>query len=832
MAKSEEKTRGTLCDLIRDFAPEEILLTTYTLDLLAFEEFGFASIPAGAEVTILADWRGYQAAALSAPGVRGAGTRYRVLQVQESSFAFHPKVAIMRRGSRVVLAIGSGNLTVPGLHRNLEILDVLGGDAGDAWDSGGIESLLTIGSALRALLPQSVKLALFSNLASVPVSQTATAETATRIFHSIEKPLWQQIKPFLDGMKPGNLTVVTPFYDRNGEFLSLLRGALNPKKITLVCPNETWGLPASVNESLKDVELQYVFSDQEGKQRPLHAKVISYEDGEKGILITGSANCTRAAWLGSYLAGSGNAEVVALRLGASEICSKLLTPIVRKSASICLAEVDPEPEPLPSVRALYAEHDGTTLRIEVASAPSAECMIELWSSERLQIAGYVHHEGTRTFVENEQFEEPIEDKAVLARVRFHKLQPPVESSWVWVHSEELLSATEGEIECRRAIRQVLLGKSTIEELEAIVSYIAWDYSLHESSDKNPSTSESGTLGGRASSSAPHLIDLGEHSSLHGRRSHSGIAGSLIAALRTLAETTQRRNDKRLGFRDSDSIDEESPSETLSEEVANEAEMLHRVYELILGVLEKLTTQSDQLPSHQSAFLLECSLLVFLHLRAIGELESTYVFPTAKCIFTLVKQEERRARLTQHADLRQLCIFFLLLYCIDSTAAPTEEIKAALDHFGFKQDEFDSMYPRWSKVARCPEQSRLHEANSAIQKVVSRKELLTPLMTLYLIAAHGGKAHPTAPPPAASVEALIAKANADGLSLWVRKVQGRMARNGPALCLVDIKGNKGGTIICPACNTSLNSRTASNLRRITPTPEQCERCQTVLIGGMP
>lgn len=405
------------------------------------------------------------------------------------------------------------------------------------------------------------------------------------------------------------------------------------------------------------------------------------------------------------------------------------------------------------------------------------------------------------------------------------------STWVWVHSEDLLNASEGELACRKAIRSILLGRSTIEEIEAIVNYMASDFWSEEGeTDEEEANSSGSHVPSDSGKKSPHLIDIEEHSRLHHRGSTSNIAQSLVSALRQLAsDGSYMGNSSNLARSEQNAIDDGDLGGTGDSEAATHTDTLNRVYDLVLEILDELSEADHELPPAQEMFLLECSLLVLLHLRRIGETDSTYVYPVSKSIFSLVTNPIIEEKLNQGSELRSLCIFFVLLYCIDSTGSPTETMKECLVRLQFTENQLEEMCTKWSNYPNCPDLTALQTSAGRICSVVSRREVLKPLMVLYEIALHEGKAFPEVKERAKiDVNDLWGTASKNGLDIWIKRLRARLLRSGKAVCLVNLNEKGKGSIVCPGCNTSLNYRTISNLRKQVPSPEICERCQAILL----
>lgn len=306
-----------LVDVLTSVPTDGALFTTYTLSLAWFETYLLRSLErAGARrIVLLADPFGVEAS-LGEALVAGPGVRYTVEPVTAPDGAFHAKVALLWSSNALLVAVGSGNLTYSGMHRNLECWEVL-----TAGIPSAPERLLSrdVGTRLLHFLEflrgrvdeeSSASIALSDAMRVVDqwLPRLAAPGTGVRWLDTTTEAIGPQIVRDLGTGAGRRLQVLSPFHDPNGAAVLRLAKELDAS-VELLYLGETTSFPiAGASAQAAGVVARQL--EVEDAARPLHAKVFHVVDDDGAHIITGSANATtKALWT------TGNTEVSLLRPG-------------------------------------------------------------------------------------------------------------------------------------------------------------------------------------------------------------------------------------------------------------------------------------------------------------------------------------------------------------------------------------------------------------------------------------------------------------------------------------------------------------------------------------
>ena len=251
--------------------------------------------------------------------VTWVGRRYIVIPVDLGPHrSFHPKLVLLLGSERGRLLIGSGNLTFTGFGHNWEIFTCLD------WtpEEGTLQHLFVdswrmVHHILDRWGHSAEASSILGKAASVASWLRSEVEpnTDTRVLHSLEQPLIDQVTGALAGETIERLTVLSPFLDDAGRAVAELHSRFDPPEVRLVLQHHRTVGKLEALESLlgKGVPLAiHRFADDE---RYLHAKIYIFETTERAYVFTGSANCTRSGLLSS--SSEGNLEVMLLHRAAS-----------------------------------------------------------------------------------------------------------------------------------------------------------------------------------------------------------------------------------------------------------------------------------------------------------------------------------------------------------------------------------------------------------------------------------------------------------------------------------------------------------------------------------
>jgi hypothetical protein len=256
---------------------------------------------------------------------RFAGRDYTLIPVRAGA-AFHPKLIFLVGRHKGLLFVGSHNLTVAGFGHNRELtnrfevdddsnnaeLAVFGGawDFLRAWAAGQPEELL-------AAFDDAERYADWLRHAR---ESAAASDAQTRFFGARPEgeTLWEMVRPQIpDEVK--RITLVSPFFDAKLAFIKKLVKEFKPDDFVVAVHPETVEISHDAPRVIKpDTNVRFVDAKslRDGKGY-LHAKAVLFEtrDGRE-LLVTGSANASRQAWLEN--GSERNAEAVVVTESSSK----------------------------------------------------------------------------------------------------------------------------------------------------------------------------------------------------------------------------------------------------------------------------------------------------------------------------------------------------------------------------------------------------------------------------------------------------------------------------------------------------------------------------------
>lgn len=319
MAKSPDN-EVSLFDELRSGGYESSLITTFNTYLPFYEEVVLRKlVSSGCRHNVLLVDHGQCAQALRDTNYRpgAAGSQYTLVPIKVPG-AFHPKITFLAGPKKILILVGSHNVTVSGFGYNRELTNrievIKGGDA---------ESYHLAAAVWRALsdwlhdqeelLPEElIKAAISVREAASWLKVDSKPVDSPFIASAPKRPsLWDQMKPYISA-RPKRVAVLGPFFDEDFSFIRQIAQDVKPTKISIGIEPETVSLGRS---SRLDAVAQLVDASFLYKQRGyLHAKAVLVElrSGDQ-ILATGSANPGFTAWLRPEL--TGNAEAIIVHSG-------------------------------------------------------------------------------------------------------------------------------------------------------------------------------------------------------------------------------------------------------------------------------------------------------------------------------------------------------------------------------------------------------------------------------------------------------------------------------------------------------------------------------------
>lgn len=290
---------------------------TYTLDLLFFEEIVAPKLDAlgCTNVVILADQHGYHDALERGERyLTRVGRRYVCASVVGTSEGvMHAKAILLVGREHGCLLVGSGNLTLHGLGRNLEHFF--------QFDLNPMENAPTASYPFTVVWKLIQQLASRSQITGTAsdqlavigehapwLSQTVAPPANLRLWHSLDYPILTQ---WGGSAAVEELHLLAPFWNEN--VVERLLARFQPRWLVVgvnaARPRLNGALIQQQVESRHcHLELAAV-SGRPDTHRELHAKTFIGAGPAGAWCVSGSANCTAAALEGSWRGGS-NLELV------------------------------------------------------------------------------------------------------------------------------------------------------------------------------------------------------------------------------------------------------------------------------------------------------------------------------------------------------------------------------------------------------------------------------------------------------------------------------------------------------------------------------------------
>jgi hypothetical protein len=289
------------------------ILTCYNFDFSFFEEQVLPKLRAAniKNINVLADGHFLeQAQELTTGKEFKLSKTYNFLPIYEKG-VFHPKILFLTGKKHGLLIIGSGNITSSGLSTNDEIwgafhLDNLENENAplfaEAWKYLQNYTKSSVGFLTQKIdwirqyspwleqLPQE----------SWIVHLESINQVVQFVSNSKERSIYQQLRELVPNENLETLTIISPYFDKSGQFLKQLLEDYQPAQTNCIVDTYFGTLPKDLEpEFLKFISF-YEWGDcikdyKEGVNR-LHAKILhfSYHDGREYMLL-GSPNATIAA---------------------------------------------------------------------------------------------------------------------------------------------------------------------------------------------------------------------------------------------------------------------------------------------------------------------------------------------------------------------------------------------------------------------------------------------------------------------------------------------------------------------------------------------------------
>lgn len=318
--KSDER-EVSLYEVLKDRKFEASVITTYNVYFPFYEDVVLRRLSAsGARHNVLIVDKKQLAECLNTPSLRPrkAGYEYTLIPMDFGG-AFHPKISMLLERSKGVLFVGSHNMTLSGYGVNRELTTKI---KIVAKDKSGIASARQIYHSLLEWLSsrQEVVPHYVDAIKSLPqiapwlkgkIEEEAKGGIQLFLTDPSGDSLWQNVRKTLPtGYK--RVLVLSPFFDSKLNFLSTLTSELRVDEVIVGIDPYT----VDINKQQQLIgKFKFVDASQIYKGKGyLHAKAYWLEDHSgQSWLISGSANASNSAWLGTP--SSRNIEAIVVHRG-------------------------------------------------------------------------------------------------------------------------------------------------------------------------------------------------------------------------------------------------------------------------------------------------------------------------------------------------------------------------------------------------------------------------------------------------------------------------------------------------------------------------------------
>jgi hypothetical protein len=318
--------RISLLDELRSGRFEASIATTYAVHFPFYETVVHRRLlGAGClQQIVLAD-SAQCAAALASPDLRPelAGSSYLLVPVSAPG-AFHPKIHLLLGKKSGKVLVGSHNLTFAGFGGNAEITNLI---TIEPRDRGSVAVARAALDAIRAWTrgqPALIEECLKAAEDAAPWLRGPTPTDARELLlwsaPGTTPSLWEQLRGHLRG-RCARVTVLGPFFDDELAFLRRLLDDLRPAELVVGIDPASSKISVAQARRLKSVRFVdargvlallagRTIDSEDHNVPPLHAKILWIEGDERELLVTGSANPSRPAWLDTR----SNAEAILVRI--------------------------------------------------------------------------------------------------------------------------------------------------------------------------------------------------------------------------------------------------------------------------------------------------------------------------------------------------------------------------------------------------------------------------------------------------------------------------------------------------------------------------------------
>lgn len=222
--------------------------------------------------------------------------------------AFHPKIQFYAGRESVLVLVGSGNLTITGHGKNLEVWSPIMVDntkdpsypfVREVWDY--LKHLyLDLGPEANNIITSiEQNCYILNERFSGGPSEYQVGEDSIRFFTNMNSSIYNQCREWIGSEKIKAITIMSPFYDDKAQLIKSLCDEYKPKSVRLIVQEGFGALPKARNipDSVKIYRWDKIVSESQKKYQDFfHAKCFFFEGERHNYMLCGSANASVAAF--------------------------------------------------------------------------------------------------------------------------------------------------------------------------------------------------------------------------------------------------------------------------------------------------------------------------------------------------------------------------------------------------------------------------------------------------------------------------------------------------------------------------------------------------------
>ena len=222
--------------------------------------------------------------------------------------AFHPKIQFYAGRESVLVLVGSGNLTVMGHGRNLEVWSPVMVESAENPAYPFIRNVWSYLKSLYQDLGEEAENIIYSieencdllrNDDDEPAAEHFIGEDSIRFFTNQSISLYEQCREWIGNDTIKTITVMSPFYDSKAELIKALYKQYKPQEIRLIIEEGFGSLPkpGNIPDYVKLYKWDKIAKASERRyQDYFHSKCFFFEGESNHYMLCGSANASVAAF--------------------------------------------------------------------------------------------------------------------------------------------------------------------------------------------------------------------------------------------------------------------------------------------------------------------------------------------------------------------------------------------------------------------------------------------------------------------------------------------------------------------------------------------------------